>query len=225
MRELDDGTPLFYVPRSVKLDSVNQWSNNMDIQFPAMCKRRTACSSTEAHQMILIPNAEGMSKLDQYVKDDPVIIQEFVQHDGVIVKVYVADGQINASTRPSFKNMDATAGDVVHFDSQILPKSFETEIELSNDLDRVFLRSDPSDIHLEKEAILSTVLLQRIAESLHKQLGLTFFGFDVLLESKSNAYYVVDVNYFPSFKDVDDFHSKFVDILEKRLGIQSNQIK
>lgn len=75
-----------------------------------MCKRRTACSSTEAHQMILIPNAEGMSKLDQYVKDDPVILQEFVQHDGVIVKVYVADGQITASTRPSFKNMDTVGG-------------------------------------------------------------------------------------------------------------------
>jgi inositol-1,3,4-trisphosphate 5/6-kinase/inositol-tetrakisphosphate 1-kinase len=59
---------------------------------------------------------------------------------------------------------------VVHFDSQILPKSFETEIQLANDLDRVFLRSDPNDIHLQKETILKESLLQRIAESLHKQL-------------------------------------------------------
>lgn len=75
-----------------------------------MCKRRTACSSTEAHQMTLIPSTQGMSQMEQYVKNDAVMLQEFIQHDGVIVKVYVADGQISASTRPSFKNLDHHGG-------------------------------------------------------------------------------------------------------------------
>lgn len=76
-----------------------------------MCKRRTACSSTEAHQMTLIPSIEKMDQLKNYVEDnEAVIVQEFIQHDGVIVKVYVAEGQITASTRPSFKNMDKTGG-------------------------------------------------------------------------------------------------------------------
>lgn len=152
-----------------------------------MCKRRTACSSTEAHQMTLIPSAQGMSQMEQYFKNDAVMLQEFIQHDGVIVKVYVADGQISASTRPSFKNLDRSGGrfhldltiwgsvsyiplDVVHFDSQTLPKSFETKIELSHDLDRVFLRSDPTDIHLYKESVLDTSRLQKIADSLRRQL-------------------------------------------------------
>lgn len=60
--------------------------------------------------------------------------------------------------------------DVVHFDSQTLPKSFETEIELSDDLDKVFLRSDPNDIHIHKEALLDNARLQKIADSLHRQL-------------------------------------------------------
>lgn len=67
--------------------------------------------------------------------------------------------------------------DVVHFDSQTLPKSFETKVELSHDLDRVFLRSDPTDIHLYKESVLDTSRLQKIADSLHCQLvkeGITF---------------------------------------------------
>jgi inositol-1,3,4-trisphosphate 5/6-kinase/inositol-tetrakisphosphate 1-kinase len=75
-----------------------------------MCKRRTACSSTEAHQMTLIPSLKGMTQLEKYIKDDAVMLQEFVQHDGVIVKVYVADGNISASTRPSFKNLDHSGG-------------------------------------------------------------------------------------------------------------------
>lgn len=75
-----------------------------------MCKRRTACSSTEAHQMTLIPSPEKMTDVEQYFHDDPIILQEFIQHDGVIVKVYVADGHITASTRPSFKNLDHSGG-------------------------------------------------------------------------------------------------------------------
>ncbi|KAI8349466.1 inositol-tetrakisphosphate 1-kinase [Choanephora cucurbitarum] len=212
------GEPLFYVPKSIALDSIRHWGNTIDIQFPAMCKRRTACSSTEAHQMTLIPSERGMLQLQKYYGDeDSVILQEFIQHDGVIVKVYVADGQITASTRPSFKNLDQT-GEVVHFDSQTLPKHFETKNELSDGLDRVFLRSDPEDIHLHKEALLDMDRLQMIADSLYHQLGLTFFGFDVLLQAQTNAYYVVDVNYFPSFKNVDNFHSMFVDILKRRLA-------
>ncbi|KAG1039364.1 hypothetical protein G6F43_012518 [Rhizopus delemar] len=218
MESIKEDKPLFNVPKSIALNSIDEWkSREIDVRFPAMCKRRTACSSTEAHQMTLIPSIEKMDQLKKYVEDnEAVIIQEFIQHDGVIVKVYVAEGQITASTRPSFKNMDKT-GDVVHFDSQTLPKSFETEIELSDDLDKVFLKKDPSHIHIQKEALLDYNRLQQIANSLYCQLGLTFFGFDVLLQSKTNAYYVVDVNYFPSFKDVDNFHSMFVDILEKKL--------
>lgn len=79
-----------------------------------MCKRRTACSSTEAHQMILIPSPQGMSQIKRYVKGDSVMLQEFIQHDGVIVKVYVAEGQISASTRPSFKNLDHSGGIILH---------------------------------------------------------------------------------------------------------------
>lgn len=155
-------------------------------KLQAMCKRRTACSSTEAHQMILVPSPKGMSQIGAYVKNDSVMLQEFIQHDGVIVKVYVADGQISASTRPSFKNLDHSGGklvfiviyfyrlicfvDVVHFDSQMLPKSFETNVTLSDDLDKVFLRLDPDDIHIHKEAFLNNDKLQKIADSLHRQL-------------------------------------------------------
>ncbi|KAI8642091.1 inositol-tetrakisphosphate 1-kinase [Parasitella parasitica] len=218
-----DGKPLFNVPKSIALDSIKDWKDDMEISFPTMCKRRTACSSTEAHQMTLIPSVQRMSQMEPHVKNDAVMLQEFIQHDGVIVKVYVADGKISASTRPSFKNLDSH-GDVVHFDSQTLPKSFETKIELSHDLDKVFLRSDPNEIHLYKESLLDDSKLQKIADCLHLFffffffLGLTFFGFVFFLQSQTNDYFVVDVNYFPSFKDVENFHSMFVDILEKRLA-------
>lgn len=63
--------------------------------------------------MTLIPSPAGMSQIEEYVKDDSLMLQEFIQHDGVIVKVYVADGKISASTRPSFKNLDHSGGRVI----------------------------------------------------------------------------------------------------------------
>lgn len=46
----------------------------------------------------------------QYGDTEPLILQRFIQHDGVIVKIYVADGQINVSTRPSFINVTPETG-------------------------------------------------------------------------------------------------------------------
>lgn len=54
-------------------------------------------------------------------------------------------------------------------------------MELSDDLDKVFLRSDPGDIHIHKEALLDNDKLQKIADSLHRQLviilNLVLFSF------------------------------------------------
>jgi hypothetical protein len=74
-----------------------------------MCKRRSACSSTEAHQMTILPAQTYLDSTQKWTKHygdtEPLVLQRFIQHDGVIVKIYVADGQINVSTRPSFINV------------------------------------------------------------------------------------------------------------------------
>jgi inositol-1,3,4-trisphosphate 5/6-kinase/inositol-tetrakisphosphate 1-kinase len=88
--------------------------------------------------------------------------------------------------------------DVVYFDSQALPKSFDTTVSLQEDLEKVFLKVDTKGVHIQKEAILNIDVLKDMTHLLQERLGLTFFGFDVLLESNTNRYYIVDVNYFPS---------------------------
>ncbi|CAI5483479.1 unnamed protein product [Closterium sp. Yama58-4] len=45
---------------------------------------------------------------------------------------------------------------------------------------------------------------RRAADLLRSALGLTLFGFDVLVQEGTGEHVVVDVNYFPSFKDVPD---------------------
>ncbi|KAI8098690.1 inositol-tetrakisphosphate 1-kinase [Halteromyces radiatus] len=217
--------PLFNIPRHIALDSIKSISQVVGkLSFPIMCKRRSACSSTEAHQMTIIPSPRHLTTnlMEHYQDSEQVIIQEFIQHDGIIVKVYVADGEIHVSTRPSFINITEDA-DIVHFDSQALPKQFNTSSSAvtqkpSSTLDSFrqwLLTTD--DLQTQKQAHIDHDRLQRIADLLQKQLGLTFFGFDVLLESGTNDYYVVDVNYFPSFKNVPHFQPMFINILKKVL--------
>ncbi|KAF7732486.1 Inositol-tetrakisphosphate 1-kinase [Apophysomyces ossiformis] len=207
---------LFSLPKSVILGTALDLTASTDIRFPAICKPLSACSSVEAHQMAIIPSRQALSSLREYEQKGSVMLQEFIQHDGVVVKVYVADGQIYVSTRPSFQNIDESAS-IVRFNSQVLPKAFGIEAVLSADLEPFLLTSAFEKIQEQKAGSLDMSRLQRIADCLRDQLGLTFFGFDVLLESKTNEYYVVDVNYFPGFSKVPEFHRIFLSIVLERL--------
>ncbi|ORZ15950.1 inositol-tetrakisphosphate 1-kinase [Absidia repens] len=223
---IDSHDLLFKIPEYIPLDSAKSiFQVAEDLSFPVMCKRRSACSSTEAHQMTIIPSAQHLTKAwtEHYGDKEPIIIQKFIQHDGVIIKVYVADGHIHVSTRPSFINVTQDA-DLIYFDSQKLPKTFDTGLQHQSAssapddcLQKAVLSSDTSNIRTQKIALIDHDALKIMADELRKRLKLTFFGFDVLLESYTNDYYVVDVNYFPSFKNVPHFQSMFVDILKKTL--------
>lgn len=58
--------------------------------------------------MVLVPSSLELAQLQQhFTPNDPVILQEFIPHDGVLVKVYFAyPDHVFIFFRPSFKNID-----------------------------------------------------------------------------------------------------------------------
>ncbi|CAO3650616.1 unnamed protein product [Cunninghamella blakesleeana] len=218
---INPADPLFYIPKNETIHSVKEYPNlSHQLTYPIICKRQTACSSIKSHEMTLIPSINQMDWMKNYEDDEPLLLQEFIQHDGIIVKVYVTDQQIYTFIRPSFINMNGE-GDAVHFDSQCLPKKFDYDTIKDPNLDKLFSKSysEIQQTQIEKESPLDHNRLQKIANLLHQKLGLTFFGFDVLIESNTSKYYIVDVNYFPSFKNVPNFQTVFIDILKKKLNL------
>ncbi|KAI7864763.1 inositol-tetrakisphosphate 1-kinase [Spinellus fusiger] len=202
--------PLFYVPNSTILNSFDAWSEE-EIHFPVICKRSVACSSTASHQMVIIPSKEDMYLVHGYGKEEPVILQEFISHDGTLIKVYVLQDKIYAKTRPSFKN--ELTDSALYFDSQTMPKSFAVAIDPTNDLSKVLRVNGTNTPQLQEQPFLDYDRLKKMADDLRIELGLTFFGFDVLIESATLKPYIVDVNYFPSFSNVPNFQSIFLSIL------------
>ena len=64
-----------------------------------------------------------------------------------------------------------------------------------------------------------------IAAALREGFGLSLFGFDVIVpndgkDGSNNEYVVIDVNFFPSYKEVDDFPSRLRSFFRKRAGMQ-----
>ncbi|EHA8591999.1 putative Inositol-tetrakisphosphate 1-kinase 6 [Cocos nucifera] len=51
---------------------------------------------------------------------------------------------------------------------------------------------------------LDVGLVNKAAKWLRKQLGLTIFGFDVVIQEISGDHVIVDLNYLPTFKEVPD---------------------
>ncbi|CAN6182990.1 unnamed protein product, partial [Urochloa humidicola] len=52
--------------------------------------------------------------------------------------------------------------------------------------------------------LVDTELVEEAGKFLKKLLGLTIFGFDVVVQEGTGDHVIVDLNYLPSFKEVPD---------------------
>jgi inositol-1,3,4-trisphosphate 5/6-kinase/inositol-tetrakisphosphate 1-kinase len=66
------------------------------------------------------------------------------------------------------------------------------------------------------------------ATSIKEEFGLTLFGFDVIVPcnkgDNSEDMLIIDVNYFPSYKEVSDFPTKLRSYLRRRAGMEEFQL-
>ncbi|KAG9393692.1 Inositol-tetrakisphosphate 1-kinase 4 -like protein [Carpediemonas membranifera] len=111
----------------------------------------------------------------------PFIAQRMVAHGNAVHKVYYIQGHWSESAQSSIDGMNGS------FDSQAHARSSEA---------------------MSTEA-LPAEAIQAAGDSLSKTLGLSLFGFDVLVDAADSRLYVVDVNYFPSFSNMHDFPERF----------------
>lgn len=57
---------------------------------------------------------------------------------------------------------------------------------------------------VEGDGSLDVEAVEKAAVWLRKKLGLTIIGFDIVVQVGTKDHVMLDVNYFPSFKDVSD---------------------
>ncbi|XP_078287076.1 inositol-tetrakisphosphate 1-kinase-like [Rhinoraja longicauda] len=171
------------------------------LTFPFICKTRVAQGSS-AHDMALIFGEDGLGDISL-----PCVIQSFINHNAVLYKVFVVGQSHFVVKRPSLKNFAIGKSDrkTIFFNSHEVSKP-ESCSHLTQRDECEEQPSSPSD-----------GVIQSISRCLQVSLGLTLFGVDVIIDSKSGKLAVIDINAFPGYEDVPDFFDALLDHVEKLL--------
>ncbi|KAF8780794.1 hypothetical protein HU200_000736 [Digitaria exilis] len=187
--------PKLRAPYSLKVDSFNDGElekhlAEANLSFPLIVKPQVACGVADAHNMALVFQTEEFSNLSVPL---PAVLQEYVDHGSKIFKFYVIGDKVFHAVRNSMPNasfLKSSSGEPLTFNSlKTLPVASKEQ-----QMQARFQDSKSVDTDLVKEA----------AKFLKELLGLTIFGFDVVVQEGTGDHVIVDLNYLPSFKEVPD---------------------
>ncbi|XP_074183125.1 inositol-tetrakisphosphate 1-kinase isoform X5 [Rhinolophus sinicus] len=164
------------------------------LEFPFICKTRVA-HGTNSHEMAIVFNQEGLSAIQP-----PCVVQNFINHNAVLYKVFVVGESYTVVQRPSLKNFSAGTSDreSIFFNSHNVskPESSSVLTELDK-IEGVFER--PSD-----------EVIRELSRALRQALGVSLFGIDIIINNQTGQHAVIDINAFPGYEGVSEF---FTDLL------------
>lgn len=157
------------------------------------------------------------------------IVQQFINHQGHLHKVYVIGEEVFVSQQHSLPNMvlasSPSAASPSSVSSSVSPHISEGDKlcshiffnsqHLKNKL--VLTEKETADLEWKPDEVRKVA--EQVASCLRNVLQLHLFGFDMIREERSSdekqqvaggsdkkeeRYYVVDVNHFPDFVDIDE---------------------
>lgn len=187
--------------------SIQKVVQDAQLSFPIIVKPLMAAGTKASHAMAVVTHPCG---LDQIATRFPCcLLQEYANHNGILYKVYVLGDFVSVHKRRSLPNLPsntAASPPVVEFDSQRpYPRLSDfgyPQQQQPQQQQQSFLENVSSDI--KSDWLVTADEVRPIAEALKRAFGLEIFGFDILITNEK-IWMVVDVNYFPSYKEVPNF--------------------
>ncbi|WOL10926.1 inositol-tetrakisphosphate 1-kinase 3 [Canna indica] len=172
------------------------------LTLPLVAKPLVVDGSAKSHELSLAYDEFSLSKLDP-----PLVLQEFVNHGGVLFKVYIVGDAIKVVRRFSLPDVNESellnSTGVFQFPRVSCAAASADDAEL-----------DPSIAELPPRP-----LLEKLARELRQRLGLRLFNIDVIREHGTrDRFYVIDINYFPGLSKMPGYEHIFTDFL---LSVQS----
>ncbi|KAJ8555157.1 hypothetical protein K7X08_012653 [Anisodus acutangulus] len=202
--EVECKTSSFGIPKqTVIYDAKTVTANyleNEGLKFPVIAKPLVADGSLKSHKMLLVFNKDGLRKLKP-----PIVLQEFVNHGGVIFKVYVVGDYVKCVKRKSLPD--------VNEDNLGRLESYLSFSQVSN-LNTCEKKDDKyyKLMNLENSELPPLGLLGDIARGLRRATKLHLFNFDVIRDNRvGNRYLVIDINYFPGYAKMPNYERVLTD--------------
>lgn len=174
--------------------SIREEVTKAGLKLPLVAKPLWVDGTAKSHALSLAFNELCLSELDP-----PLVLQEFVNHGGVVFKVYIVGETVKVVRRFSLpdvcENVSEKSGVI----------SFPRVSCAAASADEAIL--DPSVRELPPQEMLDS-----LSRELRCRLGLSLFNLDMIREGgKGNHYYVIDINYFPGYGKMPDYEKVFTD--------------
>jgi len=199
------------IPKGISVMEVNEIISSNNVKFPILVKPGVASVTEGSHDMRLVFNHENLTDLKL-----PCVIQEFCNHGGVVYKVYIINGDFYMCERPSIKDVDCQSRDSLYFDTRKiskLEKSFVPDLHGNDPNQRTWMTCD------DKPDLLNREVVSALSELIRKSTHLNLLGIDILIESATGNYALIDVNHFPGYSGINEKHFvKSMVQLIKKLG-------
>ncbi|XP_022947125.1 inositol-tetrakisphosphate 1-kinase 1-like [Cucurbita moschata] len=179
-------------------DGLNAF-RDLGLKYPVIAKPLESDGSAKSHQLSLVSNDNGLKGLNP-----PIVLQEFVNHGGVVFKVYVVGECVVCVTRKSLQDISAE------------------EVEKLEAVSR-FSQISNSGAQGDDEGNVvmpSLDFVMHVAAGLREATGLRLFNFDMIRDSNDlNRYLVIDINYLPGYAKMPNYEpfltKFFLDIVHK----------
>ncbi|XP_021288711.1 inositol-tetrakisphosphate 1-kinase 3-like isoform X1 [Herrania umbratica] len=167
------------------------------MKLPLVAKPLVVDGSTKSHELFLAYDQFSLSELEP-----PLILQEFVNHGGVLFKIYIVGDAIKVVRRFSLPNVSKCELAKV---AGVFPLPRVSSAAAS---------ADEADLDPGIAELPPQPLLERLAKELRHRLGLQLFNIDMIREHGTrDIFYVIDINYFPGYGKMPDYEQIFTDFL------------
>ncbi|KAF7829209.1 inositol-tetrakisphosphate 1-kinase 1-like [Senna tora] len=200
---IEDRDETFGIPKQIVIyDSETLFDRQAweTLKFPVIAKPLVADGSAKSHKMALVYNHESLNKLKP-----PIVLQEFVNHGGVIFKVYVVGQYVRCVKR---KSLPDVSEDKLAVSEDLLAFSQVSNLATNERIDDMYYKM----MHLDDTEMPPVSFITEIARGLRHAMKLNLFNFDVIRDSRfGNRYLIVDINYFPGYAKMPGYETVLTD--------------
>ncbi|KAI4295805.1 hypothetical protein L6164_035811 [Bauhinia variegata] len=167
------------------------------MKLPLVAKPLVVDGSAKSHELFLAYDEFSLSELEP-----PLVLQEFVNHGGLLFKIFIVGDTIKVARRFSLPNISESELSKVSGVFRFPRVSCAAASAEDADLDPSISEPPPRP------------LLERLARELRCRLGLRLFNIDIIREhGTKDVFYVIDINYFPGYGKMPDYEHIFTDFL------------
>ena len=189
----------------------NILKNDKKMEYPFMIKP-ISCTH---HEMKLILNEEGLNNIfnDENIYKDFIlnckefIVQKYINHGGEMIKTFCINGESYEFIRPSTPNLDKNSADKISKSGECtLYNELIYQRKKNNFLGDLIGNTDNTVKILEEKFNI----VKKITLLFLEKTKITLFGLDYLYDNINDTFYILEINYFPSYRELGNkINSKF----------------